>query len=204
MVAEEAPPLLLHPIVLKHIKEASVAQLVKQHVHVLGRGESRGDQRDKGFCVTLKDVPAVLETADLHFPSAQSHTRPCLKSKEHEVNPYPGVPCLHGKEVLVVKAVLALPLTGKVQLGMFLVLAFFNAAPDRQRQLDEHLLHVGFDLVQVLLTEMLHSVPHSKRLKHTNSLSTCIGGGGGGVVGDVGEGGVGSGGDSMATGVAAP
>ena len=35
MVTEEATPLLLHPIVLKHIKEASVAQLMKQHVHVL-------------------------------------------------------------------------------------------------------------------------------------------------------------------------
>lgn len=46
-----------------------------------------------------------------------------LKSEEHEVNPYPWVPGLHGKEVLVVEAVFPLPLASKVQLGMLPVLA---------------------------------------------------------------------------------
>lgn len=35
VVTEEAAPLLLHTIVLKHVKEASVAQLMEQHLHVL-------------------------------------------------------------------------------------------------------------------------------------------------------------------------
>lgn len=56
----------------------------------------------------------------------------------------------------------------------------------------------------MLLTEMLHCVPHGKWLKHTDPLSTSIGSGGGGVVSDVGEGGVGSGSDSVASGDAAP
>ena len=47
-----------------------------------------------------------------------------LKSKEHEVNPYPWVPGLHGKEVFVVEAMFSLTLAGKVQLGMLLILAF--------------------------------------------------------------------------------
>lgn len=46
----------------------------------------------------------------------------------------------------------------------------FNTTANRQRQLDEHLLHVCLDLVQVLLTEVLHCVPHGKRLKHADPL----------------------------------
>lgn len=46
----------------------------------------------------------------------------------------------------------------------------FNTTADRQRQLDEHLLHVRLDLVQVFLTEVLHCVPHGEWLKHADPL----------------------------------
>lgn len=46
----------------------------------------------------------------------------------------------------------------------------FNTTADRKRQLDKHLLHVCFDLVQVFLTEVLHRVSHSKGFKHTDPL----------------------------------
>lgn len=39
------------------------------------------------------------------------------------MNPYPWVPGLHGKEVLVVEAVFPLTLAGEVQLGVLPVLA---------------------------------------------------------------------------------
>ena len=58
---------------------------------------------------------------------------------------------------------------------MLLPLPLLNGALDRQRDLDAHALHVRLDLVQVLLAEVLHGVPHGVGLKYGHPVFGRIG-----------------------------
>ena len=72
---------------------------------------------------------------------------------------------LHGVECGFVEAMLPSSLACKVQLGMLLSLPFFDCELDGQRELYANALHVGLDLVQMLLTEVLDSVSHWEGFK---------------------------------------
>ena len=72
---------------------------------------------------------------------------------------------LHGVESGLVEAMLPTSLTCKVELGMLLPLPFLNCELDGQRELHANALHVGLNLVQVLLTEVLDGVSHGEGLK---------------------------------------
>ena len=72
---------------------------------------------------------------------------------------------LHGVEGGFVEAMLPSALTCKMELGVLLPLPFFDCELNGQRKLDADTLHVGLDLVQVLLTEVLNSVSHGERLE---------------------------------------
>ncbi len=50
------------------------------------------------------------------------------------------------------------------------LLLTLNCTPDRQRQGDKYLLHVGLDLVEMLLGKVLDRVPHRVRLKDADPL----------------------------------
>ena len=78
------------------------------------------------------------------------------------MDPSPGMTTLHGVECGLVEAMLPTSLTCKVKLGMLLPLPFLNCELDGQRKLDANALHVGLDLVQVLLTEVLDGVSHGE------------------------------------------
>ena len=73
---------------------------------------------------------------------------------------------LHGVECGLVEAMLPTSLTCKVELGVLLPLPFFDCELDGQRKLHANALHVGLDLVQVLLTEVLDGVSHGERFKY--------------------------------------
>ena len=95
-------------------------------------------------------------------------SKPGLQSHEHEVDPGPRVAALHRIEGGLVEAVLPSALTSKVELGVLLPLPLLDCELDGQGELDANALHVGLDLVQVLLTEVLDGVPHGERLKDGN------------------------------------
>ena len=71
----------------------------------------------------------------------------------------------HSIEGGLVQTMVSAPLAGKMELGMLLPLPFLNCELDGQRKLDANALHVGLDLVQVLLTEVLDGVSHGEGLK---------------------------------------
>ena len=72
---------------------------------------------------------------------------------------------LHGVEGGFVEAMLTTSLTCKVKFGVLLPLPFLNCELDGQGELDANALHVGLDLVQVLLAEVLDGVSHGEGLE---------------------------------------
>ena len=87
--------------------------------------------------------------------------------------PGPGIPRLHGVEGALVETEIGLPaLAGEVELSMLATLPLFDGTLDRERQLHRQAGHVRLDLVEVLLTKVLHRVAHRIRLEHGDSLQS--------------------------------
>ena len=123
-----------------------------------------------------EDTPgSLVDNADwlLHGQNefsefSKRNSKPGLEGHEHEMDPGPGMTTLHGIEGGLVEAMLASSLTGKVEFSVLLPLSLLDCELDGQGELDANALHVGLDLVQVLLTEVLDGVPHGERLKDGN------------------------------------
>ena len=90
------------------------------------------------------------------------------------MDPGPGVPGLQSVESGLVETVISPPLAGEVKLGVLLSLPLLDGALDGQWELHTDALHVGLDLVQVFLAEMLHGISHGERLKNRHSVSVDI------------------------------
>ena len=119
----------------------------------------------------LQYFPAVLEAGHARVPGTEGTLTPALQGHEHQVDPRPGVPRLHRVESCLVQTVLPPALAGEVQLGVLLPFAFLYSELYRKGQLDIDTLHVGLDLVQVLLTEVLHSVTHGEGLEDADPVA---------------------------------
>lgn len=93
------------------------------------------------------------------------------------MDPCPGVSRFHCVEGCFVEAVIASALASKVKLGMFFAFPLLNGALDWKWDLHSGALHVSFDLLKMLFTEMLDGVPHGIRFENRHSIFT-------GIVGD--------------------
>lgn len=185
VIAEKAAPRLHQGVKVKDVKVAGRPQLLNQHLLVLGAGEAAGDQREEGPVVQLQRLPAVLQRVHRRLAGAQRRTGPRLQRQEHQVNPQAATFGAHHKVTRpAVQAVLALCLAVEVDLRHLLRLAaLLNGDLHRLGNLHEDLCHVRLDLVDVLLAEVLHRVPHRVGLKDGHAIGVGgRGGGGGGLV----------------------
>ena len=93
-----------------------------------------------------------------------------LQGKKHEMDPQSRVLGLEREQGFAVETVLALALAREMNLGVLLRPALFDGALDRQRQAGHQSFHVGFDLVEMFVAEVLDGVVHRVGLEDADAL----------------------------------
>lgn len=90
--------------------------------------------------------------------------------------PNPWIPRLHRKKCLRIQTMLPSCLASKMQFRWLLLPLFLNGAFSWWWNPAGYLIHIHFNFIQVLFTEMLYCIPHRIRFKNTHPLrrSTLI------------------------------